>query len=168
MEPKKFFIGIMVLLTWAIVAIAMLATGAVTSTQTAMGQATKFTFSHSVRLPGRVLPAGTYWFVMANNADKQKVVEIYNSDGTPVIGNVMIESAEKLAPHSHAYIILTQPAGVNQPPAVITWFFPGTLEGDRFVYGEREQRRINEERKVRYLVDEGGVISEKELEPNRG
>jgi hypothetical protein len=29
-------------------------------------QATKLTFNQSIQIPGRVLPAGTYWFVLAD------------------------------------------------------------------------------------------------------
>ena len=31
-------------------------------------QASQLTFSQSVQIPGRVLPAGTYWFVLASRA----------------------------------------------------------------------------------------------------
>jgi hypothetical protein len=143
---------------WTLLAAAFLAAHAET-----MDQATKFTFARSVRIPGKVLPAGTYWFVMANNGGNQKVVQICDADRTQVIANVMTESAEHLEPHSHTFVVLAQPASPGRPPALVTWFFPGTLIGHRFVCNEREQQRINEEKKVRLLVDENGVVSEKEV-----
>lgn len=84
---------------------------------------------------------------MADHGDNQKVLEIYSADRTQVITHVMTESAEHLEPHSHTYITLTQPASPNKTAAIITWFFPGTPEGHRFVYYEREQQRIKEEKK---------------------
>ena len=33
-------------------------------------QATKLTFNQPVEIPGHVLPAGTYWFVVAGSIDR--------------------------------------------------------------------------------------------------
>lgn len=72
MTPKKVFIGIMVILAWIMAGVLILTQGAeaphrpipntVFADQATMDQATKFTFSRSVRVPGKVLAAGTYWF----------------------------------------------------------------------------------------------------------
>ncbi len=43
-------------------------------------QASKLTFNQSVQVPGRVLPAGTYWFVLIDHGFDLNVVQIYNSD----------------------------------------------------------------------------------------
>src|ERR1700739_4294781 len=43
-------------------------------------QATKLTFNKAVQIPGRVLPAGTYWFVLLETNTTPKVVQVYNSD----------------------------------------------------------------------------------------
>src|SRR5260370_21005520 len=43
-------------------------------------QSTKVTFSQPVQLPGRVLPAGTYWFVRPDNATEQNQVRIFNPE----------------------------------------------------------------------------------------
>jgi hypothetical protein len=49
-------------------------------------QATKVTFSQPVQLPGRVLPAGTYWFVLPENATEHNQVRIFNADRTMLYG----------------------------------------------------------------------------------
>ncbi len=39
-------------------------------------QMTKFTFSQPVEIPGGVLAAGTYWFVLQNNQSDRNIVQI--------------------------------------------------------------------------------------------
>src|SRR5579864_3110804 len=52
-------------------------------------QATKLTFNQSVQIPGRVLPAGTYWFVLANTSiSNRNIVQIFNSDRSTLCATV--------------------------------------------------------------------------------
>ena len=44
-------------------------------------QATRISFNQPVRVPGKILPAGTYWFVLSNvGAADRDTVSIYSSD----------------------------------------------------------------------------------------
>jgi hypothetical protein len=43
-------------------------------------RASKLTFSQSVQIPGRVLPAGTYWFVLADGVGNRNILQVFNSD----------------------------------------------------------------------------------------
>ena len=43
---------------------------------------TILTFSQPVQVPGRILPAGTYEFVLANSQSNRDIVRIFNADGT--------------------------------------------------------------------------------------
>ena len=43
-------------------------------------QASRLTFSQSVHIPGRVLPAGTYWFVLADGVSNRNIIQVFNSD----------------------------------------------------------------------------------------
>ena len=45
-------------------------------------QMTKISFSEAVQVPGKVLPAGTYQFVLASNTSSRNVVQIFNAEGT--------------------------------------------------------------------------------------
>ncbi|MGC2279639.1 MAG: hypothetical protein WA603_06455, partial [Candidatus Acidiferrales bacterium] len=58
-------------------------------------QATRVTFSQAVRIPGRVLPAGTYWFVLPQEITDHNRVRIYNSDRTVFYGTVITINAER-------------------------------------------------------------------------
>jgi len=39
-------------------------------------QLTKLTFSEPVEIPGRTLPAGTYWFVLADSDSDRNIVQV--------------------------------------------------------------------------------------------
>ena len=43
-------------------------------------QATEMKFSEPLEIPGKVLPAGTYWFVLADNQGDRQTVQIFNAD----------------------------------------------------------------------------------------
>jgi hypothetical protein len=45
-------------------------------------QATTFTFSQPIQIPGQVLPAGSYLFKLANSDSDRDIVQIFNADGT--------------------------------------------------------------------------------------
>ena len=87
-------------------------------------QATKVTFSQPVRIPGRVLPAGTYWFILPQNANEREQVRIYNSDQTIFYGTVLTVEAERLQPTDKPAFTFTQ-RNSDQPEAIVTWFYPG-------------------------------------------
>jgi hypothetical protein len=59
--------------------VAMSATLADKTRADESNQAIEVKFSQSVQVPGQVLPAGTYWFVMADTGDLQ-TVQILSDD----------------------------------------------------------------------------------------
>src|SRR5258706_13039723 len=40
----------------------------------------KLTFSEPIQIPGKVLPAGTYLFKLANDEGNRHIVQVFNSD----------------------------------------------------------------------------------------
>jgi hypothetical protein len=63
--------------TLFIVALVLVSTIAVPASRAdELDQASKITFSQPVQIPGHVLPAGTYWFVLADLASSRNVVHI--------------------------------------------------------------------------------------------
>src|SRR5580704_17507793 len=58
-------------------------------------QATKVTFNRPVQIPGRVLAAGTYWFILPENLTEHDQVRIYNADQTVFYGTVRTSNAER-------------------------------------------------------------------------
>lgn len=59
-------------------------------------QATKIIFNQSVQVPGCVLPAGSYWFVLSNVADADcDTVQIFSSDSSKLYATVETEPVER-------------------------------------------------------------------------
>ena len=99
-------------------------------------QMTKLTFSKSVQVPGRILPAGTYQFVLAKNEANRNIVEIFNADGTELYATIQTISAERGRKAYGTSVTLAQrPNG--QPEALVTWFYPGNDIGHEFVYSKQ-------------------------------
>ena len=61
-------------------------------------QASKLTFSQSVQIPGRVLPAGTYWFVLADSVGNRNIVQVFNSDRSTLYATILTTDSERLQP----------------------------------------------------------------------
>jgi hypothetical protein len=100
-------------------------------------QATKFTFSQSVQIPGQVLPAGTYWFfVPAPN-----MIQIFNSDRSTLYATLLTISAETLEPADKSTVTLAD-RGSMRPEAIVTWFYPGRTDGHEFLYPKQDQKEI--------------------------
>jgi hypothetical protein len=101
-------------------------------------QATKLTFSESVQIPGRVLTAGTYWFIVDPNS---KVVRIFNSDQTTLYATLLTASAEHLQPVQKTEITFAD-GGTMQPDAIVTWFYPGRTIGHQFIYSKQQEKEV--------------------------
>ena len=118
-------------------------------------QATKFTFSQSVQIPGQVLSAGTYWFVVPAPG----IIQVFNSDRSTVYATLLTISAEALQPADKSTVTLAD-RGSMQPGAIVTWFYPGRTIGHQFVYSEQDQKEIEEAK--HYTVAVGKEIAQAE------
>ena len=104
-------------------------------------QATKLTFSQSVQIPGRVLPAGTYWFILADSISDRNIVRIFNSDRSTLYATILTIDVERLKPTDHT--ALTFAEKVSMPSnAIVNWFYPGNNSGHEFVYSKSERREL--------------------------
>jgi hypothetical protein len=99
-------------------------------------QATQVTFNQPVEISGRVLPAGTYCFVVAKDVTQHDQVRIYNSDRTMYYGTVLTISAQRLQATDESVFTFAsrEPA---QPQAVVYWFYPGNTIGREFLYSSQ-------------------------------
>ena len=52
-------------------------------------QATKLTFSEAVEVPGQILPAGTYWFTLADNDSDRNIVQVWDADRTHLLTAIL-------------------------------------------------------------------------------
>ena len=95
-------------------------------------QATLFTFSQPVQIPGQVLPAGTYLFELINSFNHE-IVRISNADRTNVIAVIQARPTQQKGLSGKAAIVLAE-RGVSQPEAIVAWCYPGRVEGHQFLY----------------------------------
>jgi hypothetical protein len=100
-------------------------------------QATKLTFSQSVQIPGRVLPAGTYWFVVLQPG----VVQIFGADRSTLYATRHTISSEHLEAVEKTEITFAD-RGPSQPEAIVTWFHPGRSIGQEFLYSRQDGKEI--------------------------
>ena len=103
-------------------------------------QATLFTFSQPVQIPGHVLPAGTYLFEIVNNFNHE-IVRISNADRTNVIAVIQARPTKQKGLSGKAAIVLAERA-VSQPEAIVAWSYPGRAEGHQFLYPKQVQEEV--------------------------
>ncbi len=96
-------------------------------------KATKLTFNEPVEIPRMVLPAGTYWFTLANNESDRNIVDVWNSDRSRLITTILAVPDYRLKPTGKTVVHFTErPSGA--PEAIHSWFYPGDNFGEEFVY----------------------------------
>jgi len=105
-------------------------------------QMTKLRFSQPVQIPGEVLPAGTYWFVLANGSTDRNVVEIFNKNRTKEFAT--LSTVPTIRSHSTNYTqIKFAERPHDQPEALLKWYYPGRLTGHEFLYSARNERAFS-------------------------
>jgi hypothetical protein len=125
-------------------------------------EATLITFQRPVRIPNKVLPAGTYLFrsLATLSDDYYGVVRIYNADGSVIYGTFQTKYAQRPDGTVATQLSFAQPTSKKQPLTLLTWFYPGSLTGHQFVYAHQEASRITEEHQVTLMATpDTGVVS---------
>ena len=96
-------------------------------------QATKLTFNEPVEVPGQVLAAGTYWFILADKDSDRNIVQIWNADRKHLVTTILaIPDYRRDTPEKT--IINFEERHSGQPEAIQSWFYPGSSLGLEFVY----------------------------------
>ena len=102
-------------------------------------QATRFTFSQPVQIPGRVLSAGTYFFRLADSNDRH-LVQIFRENRSLV---ATLYSVPRVRDRRDVEVAITLAnPGKAQPQAIEAWFFAGETEGHQFLYPNQEEREL--------------------------
>lgn len=108
-------------------------------------QATTMTFSEPIQIPGQILPAGTYLFRLANPDSSQDIVRIFNSDGTALYATLQTIAAEHRELTGDTTVTLAE-QGAGKPDALLTWFYPGCVNGHEFVYSKEKEQELAQDR----------------------
>ncbi len=94
---------------------------------------TVMTFSQPIEIPGQILPAGTYTFVLLDSPADRHIVQIFNADGSHLIATVLAINDYRLKPTGDTVVKFAERSGDN-PEALKAWFYPGDNFGQEFVY----------------------------------
>ena len=117
-------------------ALSLLGFVSVAAGQGTLDKTTVITFSQPVEIAGRVLPAGTYTFMLADSSSDHNTVEIFNADGTQPTTMVRAIPNYRLQPTGRSVIKLGE-APSGSPEVVSAWFYPGENFGREFVRPKR-------------------------------
>jgi hypothetical protein len=94
---------------------------------------TVMTFSQPVEIPGQILPAGTYTFVLLDSPADRHIVQIFTADGSHLITTILAINNYRLKPTGDTVVKFAERSGDN-PEALKAWFYPGDNFGQEFVY----------------------------------
>jgi hypothetical protein len=104
-------------------------------------QMTKLTFNRPVEIPHATLPAGTYWFVLADDPSNRDMVEIYSANWSKRYATLQTVTTQRARPTDDTDLIFAErPA--NKPEALLKWYYPGELTGHEFVYSSRHEKEF--------------------------
>jgi hypothetical protein len=109
----------------------------------AINQSTQVTLRTAIRVPGHVLPAGSYIFERANHGDGPNVnlIQIYNEDHTRLIATVQTVTTERLSTSGETVMKFAEGSN-GQPPALLAWFYPGMQDGYGFIYSRKTEQKL--------------------------
>ena len=108
-------------------------------------EATFLSFSAPVQIPGRVLPAGTYLFELADHGSETNVVQVFNSERSVLYGTFLTIATERRQPTDHTAVTLAQPEA-GGTPALVKWFYPGRDTGNEFLYSNQTEKELARDR----------------------
>jgi hypothetical protein len=138
----------------ACVASALLALPFSAAAQGPRNQDTFFTFSQSVELPNKTLPAGRYLFQLADSPSNRHIVKVMSEDRKEIHATLMaipfysndrpsdepqVRFMETPASGTNGADSTTAAAGTN---AIKIWFYPGNSVGHEFIYPRSQAMRI--------------------------
>lgn len=118
-------------------------------------EATKFTFSQAVEVPGRVLPAGTYWFRLLESPSDRSIVMIYNADQSKLCATVLAASAWRNDTTTRTELTFAERRH-DKPEAVLRWYYPGLQIGHEFLYPSSEEKHLQRDARQELLLPESG------------
>jgi hypothetical protein len=114
-------------------------------------QATKVRFNQAVQIPGHVLPAGTYWFVLPEDITQHNQVRIFGSDRTTLYATIFTIGTDRREPTDNTAFTFAE-RGSAQPRALVTWFYPGEKTGHEFLYPKQFQTELAKDKQDTIVV----------------
>lgn len=115
-------------------------------------QMTKLEFSQPIEIPGGVLPAGTYWFVLQDNQGNRNVVQIFSADCSKIDAMLLaVPSYRQKATDDTEIEFAERPH--QKPEALLKWYYPGRLTGHEFLYSAKHEQEFARDAKEDNLAE---------------
>jgi len=125
-------------------------------------QSTFLTFNEPVQIPGRVLPAGTYLFELADHGQDPNIVQVFSSDHNVLYGSFLTIATQRQAPTGDITVTLAE--SESAAPALVKWFYPGRDTGNEFVYPKQTEKELAREKQQSIVASQAStsnsVVSE--------
>jgi hypothetical protein len=114
---------------------------------------TKLTFNQPVQIPGHeVLPAGSYWFILASSSTSRNIVQIFSADWEHQYATLLTQPTT--GPHTGANTVVELAERPHaQPEALLKWFYPGRRTGQQFIYSAKREREFSRDVKRNVTVN---------------
>lgn len=110
-------------------------------------QKTELSFSQPVALPHVTLPAGTYWFILANGQDNRNVVEVFSKNWNKECATLLTVPTIRRESTSHTELTFAERPS-TEPQALLKWYYPGRVTGHEFVYSRSRENRFSKDPKI--------------------
>ena len=104
-------------------------------------QKTELSFSQPVQLPGVVLPAGTYWFILGASSNNRNMVQVFSKNWDHIYATLFTVPAYRRQVTDNTEIEFAERPH-DQPDAVCKWYYPGLTMGHEFLYPRREEQEL--------------------------
>ena len=102
---------------------------------------TKLKFNEPIELPRVVLPAGSYWFKLANSPSNRNIVEVFSTNWKHEYATLL--TIPTYRQHSTDYTVLKFAERRHDlPEALLKWYYPGRLTVQQFVYSARNRAQV--------------------------
>ncbi len=108
-------------------------------------QRTELNFSQPVEIPGRVLPAGTYWFVLFNSESDRDIVQVFNADNSQLCATLITAPTVRNSAGDTEVVFAERRH--SQPEALWKWYYPGLQTGHEFLYPAHEEKNLRQDPK---------------------
>ena len=117
-------------------------------------QMTKITFAQPIEIPGRVLPAGTYWFILLPNDADRDVVQVFSEDWSHLYATLQTIPVDRQQAKDKTETKLAE-RPYDQPGALLDWYYPGFLAGHEFLYSSKQEKQLARDIQRDVLVTTG-------------
>jgi hypothetical protein len=98
---------------------------------------TVLTFNKPIEIPGKVLPAGTYVFKLADSQSDRDIVQISSKDQKHLLATILAIPDYRAEPTDKTVVTFEERLS-GSPEALHSWFYPGDTDGIEFVYPKSE------------------------------